>query len=152
MSIAIRYLAEGEAAPMPLLLLADPSEKLVQQYLKSGHCLVAEENGEIVGVIVLVKKASAKMEIINVAVAEACQGKGIGKQLIKRAIQEASQLGAKTLEVGTGNSSIYQLLLYQKCGFRITEVEKDFFIKHYDEPIIENGIPCVDMIRLSMNL
>ncbi len=33
----------------------------------------------------------------------------------------------KTIEIGTGNSSIGQLALYQKCGFRIIGVDMDFF-------------------------
>jgi ribosomal protein S18 acetylase RimI-like enzyme len=57
-----------------------------------------------------------------------------------------------TLEVGTGNSSIGQLALYQKCGFRITGIDYNYFIRHYDEPIFENGIPCRDMIRLAIDL
>lgn len=34
----------------------------------------------------------------------------------------------KTIEIGTGNSSIGQLALYQKCGFRIIGVDMDFFL------------------------
>lgn len=56
------------------------------------------------------------------------------------------------LMIGTGNSSINQLALYQKCGFRVIGVERDFFINNYDEPIFENGIQCVDMIRLSIEI
>lgn len=58
----------------------------------------------------------------------------------------------KILEVGTGNSSINQLALYQKCRFRIVGVDKDFFKRHYKEKIIENEIECIDMIRLRMDL
>ena len=59
---------------------------------------------------------------------------------------------AKVLEVGTGNSSISQLALYQKCGFRIVSIDRDFFKKSYREKIVENEIECTDMIRLSMDL
>lgn len=68
------------------------------------------------------------------------------------AIQTAKSKGYKTIEVGTGNSSIGQLALYQKCGFRITGIDMDFFIKHYPEEIFENGIQCRDMVRLSQYL
>ncbi len=79
-------------------------------------------------------------------------GKGIGKQLVMDAINVAKAKGYKTIEIGTGNSSIGQLALYQKCGFRIIGVDTDFFIRHYPEEIIENGILCRDMIRLSQGL
>ncbi|MMZ68591.1 putative N-acetyltransferase YvbK [compost metagenome] len=80
------------------------------------------------------------------------QGKGIGRQLVEQAIAKAKEHNATTIEIGTGNSSIQQLALYQKCGFRITGVDRDFFVRHYDEEIYENGIHCRDMIRLSMDL
>lgn len=56
------------------------------------------------------------------------------------------------MEIGTGNSSIAPLILCQKCGFRITGIDRDFFIRHYSEEIFENGIQCKDMIRLSKDL
>lgn len=70
--------------------------------------------------------------------------------LINDAIAKAKSYYAKKLEIGTGNSSIAQLSLYQKCWFVIESIDKDFFSKHYDHPIIENGIVCKDMIRLGM--
>ncbi|MDU6249675.1 MAG: GNAT family N-acetyltransferase, partial [Paeniclostridium sordellii] len=83
---------------------------------------------------------------------ESYQGSGIGKKLVASAIDKARELKVKTLEVGTGNSSISQLAFYQKCGFRIVGVDKDFFKKYYKEKIEENGIECIDMIRLSIDL
>ena len=56
------------------------------------------------------------------------------------------------LLVSTGDSSIGQLALYQKCGFRIESIERDYFIRHYPEVIIENGIQCRDRICLTQNL
>lgn len=67
-------------------------------------------------------------------------------------LKQPKKNGYKTIEIGTGNSSIGQLVLYQKCGFRITGVDIDFFVRHYQEEIFENGIQCRDMIRLSQDL
>ena len=92
------------------------------------------------------------MEIVNVAVAEDHQVKGIGKILVNDAILVAKTQGYKTIDIGTGNSSIGQLALYQKCGFRIVSVDHNYFIKHYSEEFYENGIQCIDMIRLSKEL
>ncbi|MED2175925.1 GNAT family acetyltransferase, partial [Bacillus thuringiensis] len=33
-----------------------------------------------------------------------------------------------------------------------TSVDKDFFLRNYNEEIYENGIQCMDMIRLTQNL
>ncbi|SFC35396.1 Acetyltransferase (GNAT) family protein [Bacillus sp. OV322] len=91
-------------------------------------------------------------ELVNVAVAKEKRGKGIGKELVMHAIKSAKEKGYKTIEAGTGNSSIDQLALYQKCGFRMNSIDRDFFIKHYHEEIYENGIQCRDMVRLSQDL
>ncbi|MBP2113284.1 MULTISPECIES: GNAT family N-acetyltransferase [Paenibacillus] len=148
----IRALHTGEQPPTGLLLLADPSPKLVEDYVARGQCFVAEADQQVVGVYVLLPTRPETAELVNIAVNEEFQGQGIGKQLVNHAIQEAKRLRFKTLEIGTGNSSIGQLALYQKCGFRITGIDRDFFIRHYSEEIYENGMQVVDMIRLSQDL
>lgn len=148
----IRELDEKESLPMDLLLLADPSEKLVTEYVKRGKCFVMEEKDSIIGVYVLLPTRPKTIEIVNVAVDGSFQAKGYGKKLVLHAIQTAKQEGYKTIEIGTGNSGVVQLALYQKCGFRITSVDRDFFLHHYDEPIFENGIQVIDMVRLSQQL
>ncbi|MGM9986106.1 MAG: GNAT family N-acetyltransferase, partial [Bacillaceae bacterium] len=150
--MTIRQLGKDEALPLHLLLLADPSEEIVMEYTKRGNCYIAIIEEKIVGVYVLIQTRPLTMELINIAVDEAYQGKGIGKLLVLDAINEAKLAGMKVIEVGTGNSSLSQLGLYQKCGFRITGVDKDFFKIHYKEDIFENGIQCIDMIRLSQEL
>lgn len=148
----IRKKAAHEDNPMPLLLLADPSEQTIATYLYDGEMYVAVEHEKIIGVYVLSEIAPTTVEIMNVAVAESHQGKGIGKALIHHAVQTAKNGGWSSIEIGTGNSSIQQLALYQKCGFQLNEIIHDHFVKNYEEPIFENGIQCRDMVRLKMNL
>lgn len=150
----IRRLAADEPVPMDLLLLADPSETLIRNYVTKGQCYIAETvmSFEVIGVYVLLPTKPATIEIVNIAVAEKLQNNGIGRELLYHAISNAQSQGYETIEIGTGNSSIGQLALYQKCGFRITAIDKDFFIRNYPEEIYENGIQCRDMIRLSLNL
>jgi GNAT superfamily N-acetyltransferase len=150
--LEIRKLNTNETPPFELLLLADPSRKLVEEYLRRGQCFIGCVKGQIIGVYVLLPTRPDTVELVNVAVDEKHQGKGIGKLLVKHAVQKATELGYKTMEVGTGNSGMGQLALYQKCGFRIIGVDRDFFIRHYDEELFENGIQVLDMIRLSQDL
>lgn len=147
----LKKLQNASEAPMDLLLLADPSKTIVEEYLQRGECFIAELEGKTVGVYVVIKTRPETLELVNVAVDAAYQGQGIGKQLVLHALKVAAKMGAKTVELGTGNSGVSQLALYQKCGFRITGIDHDFFIRHYDEPIYENGIQCRDMIRLSLH-
>ncbi|CCF15909.1 uncharacterized N-acetyltransferase YvbK [Brevibacillus laterosporus GI-9] len=148
----IRMIHETEDVPMELLLLADPSERLVKEYVERGQCYIMEQDGRIIGTYVLIPTRPETVELVNVAVDEELHGKGYGKQLVLHAIESARLNHYKTIEIGTGNSSVVQLALYQKCGFRMTHIDKDFFIRHYDEPIFENGIQCIDMVRLSQDL
>ncbi|QED47922.1 GNAT family N-acetyltransferase [Cytobacillus dafuensis] len=148
----LRILAIDEKPPIDLLLLADPSIEMIEEYIHKGDCYVSEWDGSIQGVFVLLSTRPGIVELVNVAVSKEHQGKGYGKKLVLAAIDIAKSKGYKTIEVGTGNSSIDQLALYQKCGFRMMWIDKDFFIRHYNELIYENGIQCVDMVRLSMDL
>ncbi len=150
--LVVKKMSSDDEVPYDLLLLADPSIDRIYDYTNRGNCYAAYVNNNIVGVYVIIRTGPLTLELANVAVSKAYQGKGIGKRLIFSAIDMARKEKAKVLEVGTGNSSISQLALYQKCGFRIVRIDRDFFKKNYREKIIENGIECIDMIRLSMDL
>ena len=148
----IRKIGKNENLPFELLLLADPSRDYILEYVEKGVIFVAEIKQQIIGVYVLLPTSPEIIELMNIAVREDHQGLGIGKQLVMDAVKVARKKGYTTLEVGTGNSSIGQLALYQKCGFRMIGVDTDFFVKHYPKVIFENGIQCVDMIRLARKL
>jgi N-acetylglutamate synthase-like GNAT family acetyltransferase len=87
MKLIIKKLDSVNHAPFNLLLLADPSNKLVEEYLCRGICYVAKVDEEIVGVYVLIRTRPDTVEIVNIAVKEDSQGKGIGKKLIFDAIE-----------------------------------------------------------------
>ena len=85
-TVEIRKLYTNEEAPLQLLLLADPSEKIVRDYLKRGECYVAESAEQMIGVYVLLPTRPETVELVNVAVMEKQQGKGIGKKLVVHAV------------------------------------------------------------------
>ena len=135
---------------MSLLLMADPDKSEVKRYLEGASIIVAKDKSELIGIAVLVTE-NDKFELINIAVDENSQGKGVAKLLIHEVMVLAKKMGATELIVGTGNSSLSQLALYQKCGFRMNYIKKDFFAS-YSEPIYENGIRCIDMVVLHAKL
>jgi len=136
--------------PLDLLLLSDPSEEVIAEYIDLSITFVARIHTKVVGALLLLKTRPRTMEIMNVSVYEEYQNKGIGRQLIIKAIEYAKENNIKTLEIGTGNPGVIQMMLYQKCGFRIVGVELDYFRKNHKEKIFENGIECRDMIRMRM--
>ncbi|UBH09663.1 GNAT family N-acetyltransferase [Macrococcus armenti] len=132
---------------LELLLLADPSIEMINQYLSESSIYTVEEK-DLIGVIVLKKISESTMEIMNIAVSDAYQGKGYGKLMLKEAEKIAKHSGYNNLIIATANSSLNQLALYQKCGFRLHKIEKDFFINNYKEVIMENSIRAMDKIIL----
>jgi len=147
-SVEIRKIEDKTTLPWDLLLSADPSRKMVESYINNSDIYTASIGEKVVGEYVLTKIDDDFIELKNIAVDEKHQGMGIGKLLVLDAIKKAQEQGFRIIEVGTGNPSFSQLALYQKCGFRIVGIEKDFFSKNYEQEIIENGIKCVDMVRL----
>ena len=87
---------------------------------------------------------------MNIAVRPTRQKAGHGTALLEWIIEHYRRLGAGRLEVGTGSFG-YQLAFYQRQGFRVTRIEQDFFVEHYPEPIIEDGIRHMDMLRLTLS-
>lgn len=135
-----------------LLSMADPNKKLVDNYLQRGTCFDYRSADQIIGVLVLLPTRPDTLEIVNIAVSEAYQGQGIGEKLLRFALNYAKQHFYRTVEIGTGSTSFAQLYLYQKCGFRLTSIDRDFFVRHYKEEIIENKLILKDMVRLSLDL
>ena len=141
----------AEHAPMALLLEADPSEEQVQTYLNGSDIYIALSDGKTVGVCVLKPLSSATLELMNIAVEPNQQAAGIGRQLLQFVIAESRKKQAKELVLGTGTFG-YQLAFYQREGFRVVGIDKDFFLDNYDEPVMENGIQHKDMLRLQLIL
>ena len=88
----------------------------------------------------------------NIAIDKAFQGRGFGKRLLKYADEISRQSNYNQLIIGTGNSSIGQLYLYQVQGFEIDHIEKDYFLYNYHNPFFENGIQCKHKVVLVKQL
>ena len=82
--------------------------------------LTARRNGRIVGVLVLAlypTLTGRKAWIEDVVVDNAERGAGIGRALVERAIAEASERGAATLDLTSNPSRQAAHRLYRACGF-----------------------------------
>lgn len=135
--------------PLALLLLADPNEAKVRSYLEHSRCFLALLDGRVAGACVVQAREAGVHELLNIAVDPAMQQSGVGTALLRRVIDVYRKAGARQLEVGTGSFG-YQLAFYQRQGFRVSAVDRDFFIDNYPEPIIEDGIQLFDMLRLTL--
>ncbi len=140
---------KADQLPRELLLSADPDWSIVQKYLEHAACYAEWVDDQIVGLIVLTSRDAATYEVQNLAVAPSYQHRGIARRLLAFAIQRCRQdKTCQTLWVGTGNSSLRQLALYQHAGFEMQTVLVDYFVDNYPEPIYEDGLQCKSMVRL----
>lgn len=85
------------------------------------------ETGEAIGVFCLYRIDADAVEIMNIAVSESYQGKGIGSSLIDKAIAIAKDEGYKQIIVGTADCAIKQIRFYEKNGFIKYDIKKHYF-------------------------
>ncbi|MCE7660032.1 GNAT family N-acetyltransferase [Vibrio fluvialis] len=142
---------EPDDIPMSLLLEADPSPQNIATYLQDAWCFAVTLHGAVIGACVVKALDEITAEIFNVSVAAPFQQQGIGSELLRFALHELKNSNVQRVELGTGTFG-YQLTYYQRLGFRVDSVLKDHFLKHYPEPIFEQGIQHQDMLRLSLDL
>lgn len=148
----IRELRQNEDIPYKLLLDADPSKSMVDSYLPNSKIYVMEWEGMTIGIYVLCAHSRPAAEIKNIAVLEEFQQKGLGKRLIADAEIRAKEMGFEEMIIGTGNSSIWQLYLYQRIGYDIYSTRLNFFTDNYPGPLYEHGICTKHMIMLRKKL
>ena len=146
-------IAPANDPPYTLLLDADPDQAKVDAYWKESDSFVAMWRGSCVGVIVVKPLAEGGAEIMNLAVAPIFRGRGIARRLLRHvSTQWAVEQGIHRLIIRTGTSSAVPLMLYQQEGFDIVSLVRDYFTRHYAEPIWENGIRCRHQIVLEKKI
>ena len=150
--ITVRKILDSEDIPYDLLLDADPSMEVISTYLGLSEIYVALLKNKIIGTFVLYPVDRETLEIKNIAVEESLQRRGIGKLLLTNATEIARARGFKKLNIATSNASFEALSLYQKAGFDIDFIKKNFIIENYPEPLFDNGIRCRHMIVLTKYL
>ncbi len=150
--VTIQTFTNLDAEHMTLLLEADPSEGIIRDVFTHSRAYEIRVGQTLAGVMLLVRPNTDTLEIANISVDRALRRLGVGSRLIDRAKMETVRLGLRRLEVGTGSTSFGALCFYQTCGFRMDRIERDYFVNRYAHPIVENGIPLRDMVRLSWHL
>ena len=127
----IRKVDTDKKEYLPLLLLADEQEDMIDRYLDRGELYVLEDNG-VKAVCVVTDEGNGILEIKNLAVSPEFHGKGYGRRMI-RFVAGSYRARFKVLYVGTGDSPA-TVPFYEKCGFR------------------RSGRQLVDMVYLKMEL
>ncbi|MFV0927288.1 MULTISPECIES: GNAT family N-acetyltransferase [Pseudomonas] len=106
------YIPRIGAKPGPML---EDYAALIAQ----GRVEVFEEQGQVLGVLVLIAQADGLL-LDNVAVSPAAQGRGLGRQLMAHAEARARQLGLEVVRLYTNEAMSENLGLYERLGYRET--------------------------------
>jgi ribosomal protein S18 acetylase RimI-like enzyme len=140
---------------LPLLLLADESLEQVRSYMQGGELYaLIDHDGNAVGIVLTVPAEHGAVELKAVAVDTAQQHRGIGRRLLAAVIEDLRKRGVRRAIVGTANAGIGQLAYYQKAGFRLLRIERDFFspARGYPAVMEDNGIRLRDMVWMDLEL
>ena len=148
-AMKIRKVENDKKRYLDLLLLADEQENMIDRYLERGTMYVLEDDG-VKAECVVTDEGGGILELKNLAVEPAFQGKGYGKALVDFLVQSYKEQYT-VLQVGTGDSPS-TIPFYESCGFRRHHLVKNFFTDHYDHPIYEGGVQLVDMVYLQREL
>ena len=135
-----------------MLELADEPEPL-RRCLHDGvlYGVIDDETGRALGAVLVIERADRKVELRAVAVDEDVQGGGVGTWMVTEVCGRLRRAG-KRVVVGTASSGVRQLGFYQRLGFRLTHVERDFFTAERGYPVglVENGIPTRDIVWMEL--
>ena len=145
----VRKVETDKKRYLDLLLLADEQEDMVDRYLERGTMYVLKDEG-VKAECVVTDEGNGILELKNLAVEPAFQGKGYGKAMVDCLVRAYTGQYV-VLQVGTGDS-LSTIPFYEACGFCRHHVVKNFFPDHYDHPIYECGVQLVDMVYLQMEL
>ena len=141
----ITKITHNKKAYLPLLLLADEEEAMLDRYLERGTMYVLDDGG-VKAECVVTDEGGGILEIKNLAVEPAYQKHGYGKALIDF-IAARHKNTHRILQVGTGDSPS-TVPFYEKCGFTRSHIVKNFFTDNYSRPIYDGGVLLKDMVYL----
>lgn len=129
---------------LPLLLIGDESETMIDRYLDSGTLYVGLFNCKPIAVCVTVNLDPDTVGIKNLAVDAEYRRHGYGRRMLESVETHHSN---KKIILGTGETPS-TLRFYESCGYSYSHRIPNFFTDNYPAPIVEEGITLRDMIYL----
>lgn len=145
----IREITENKKRYLPLLLIADEQESMIDRYLGRGRMYVLDDGG-VRAQCVVTDEGDGVLELKSISVLPECRRRGYGRRLLEF-VAERYAGEYSVLRAGTGESPL-TLPFYESCGFTPCGRVKNFFTDNYDRPIYESGVLLRDMIYLQRPL
>ena len=146
-TLKFEVIPDRENYPYELLLLADETIESINKYIFDSTVYCVKNNEETIAAFCLYEIDDNTIELKNIAVAEKYQNRGCGSAIISF-IKKICKNKYRSIIVGTGDCGIQQIRFYEKNGFCKYDIQKNFFIENFEEPIFENGNQLKDMVML----
>ena len=146
--IEVRRISQGKRAYLPLLMEADPSERMIERYLDSDELYIFLADGQTASTAVIQDMGNGVIELCNIATAKEYRGRGYASRLVRQLLSLCHGR-CERVEVGTDEGTVP---FYERFGFQRAYVRKNFFAENYDPPIVENGVTLKDMQVLSLKM
>ena len=124
------------------------------QTFEIGACnnILALAEGEVAGLLSWKKLDNAQI-IVALNVYPEFQGQGIGRLLIKEAMDQGRKQSLGSIRVATTNDDLPALALYQKMGFQLYNLVVGRVAEHHHEELAGfAGIPIRDEVQLERKL
>lgn len=87
--------------------------------IRAGQAYVLAEGAQIQALLVLINEAPVLL-LDNLAVAPACQGRGLGRHLLAFAEQVARDTGCTSIRLYTNEAMTENIAIYTRAGYRET--------------------------------
>ncbi len=95
-------------------VLSNPQRSILD---KGGMIFLALLDGQVVGTCALLRPDGQRFELSKMAVTAQCQGLGVGRRLLARALDAFEASGAKLLFLESNSKLTPALALYESVGF-----------------------------------
>lgn len=135
---------------LPLLLLGDEQEEMINRYLDRGELFALYDGDALRSTAVVTDEGGGVCELKNLATEPRSQGKGYATALLEFLCTRYAPL-FHTMQLGTGDSPL-TVPFYEKRGFVYAHRVPNFFLEHYDHPIYEGGVRLTDMLYFQRKL
>lgn len=95
--------------------------------LQAGHsCWVMRLNGDLIGFFIVMPVLD-EAHLLNLAIAPALQGQGMGARLLRHAMHSARENGANSMLLEVRPSNLQAVKLYRHFGFAQIGQRRDYY-------------------------